>query len=104
MRSDNPCVGIAPPDIDDAKELQWLYPDEFLQLLSCERVPLEARRLYALAVYLFVRAGELKALQWTEVDIERGIVPVRVSWHRETGEIKQTKTGKASAASPSSRT
>jgi integrase len=93
VRADNPCLGIAPPDIDDAKELQWLYPDELLRLLSCARVTMEARRLYALAVYLFVRAGELKALDWSDVDIERGIVSVRVAWDRDTGELKQTKTG-----------
>ena len=93
VRGDNPCLGVAPPDRDDAKELQWLYPDELLKLLSCERVPLEARRLYALATYLFVRAGELKALDWSDVDIERGIVCIRVAWDRETGEVKQTKTG-----------
>jgi integrase len=93
VRADNPCVGVAPPDMDDPKELQWLYPDELLTLLTCERVPVDARRLYALAVYLFVRGGELKALQWTEVDVERGIVSVRVSWDDDTGELKQTKTG-----------
>jgi integrase len=93
VRVDNPCLGIAPPDVDDAKELQWLYPDELLRLLSCARVPLDARRLYALAVYLFVRAGELKALDWSDVDIERGIVSIRVAWDRDTGAVKQTKTG-----------
>jgi integrase len=93
VRLDNPCQGIAPPDIDDAKELQWLYPDEVLRLLSCALVPLEARRLYALATYLFVRAGELKALDWSDVDIERGIVSIRVAWDRDTGGVKQTKTG-----------
>jgi len=93
VRLDNPCIGIVPPDMDDSKELQWLYPDEFLRLVSCALVPLEARRLYALATYLFVRAGELKALDWSDVDIERGIVSVRVSWDRESGELKQTKTG-----------
>jgi integrase len=93
VRVDNPCTGIVPPDMDDSKELQWLYPDEFLRLVSCALVPLEARRLYALGIYLFVRAGELKALDWSEVDVERGIVSVRVSWDRESGELKQTKTG-----------
>jgi integrase len=94
VRDDDPSVGVAPPDLDDAKELQWLYPDEFLQLVSCKDVPLERRRQYALAVYLFVRGGELKALQFREdVDVDRGIVSVRQAFDRETGEIKQTKTG-----------
>ena len=93
VRADNPCAGIVPPDRDEAKELQWLYPDELSRLLECALVPLDARRLYALAVYLFVRAGELKALGWSDVDVERGIVSVRVAWDRDTGEVKQTKTG-----------
>jgi integrase len=92
-RVDNPCIGIAPPDLDDPKELQWLYPDEFVQLVSCERVALDARRAYALCVYLVLRGGELKALTCDDVDIERGIVSVRRSFDRETGEIKKTKTG-----------
>lgn len=93
VREDNPCLGVAPPDRDDPKEQQWLYPDEFVQLVSSERVPLEARRAYALGVYLFIRGGELKALRWSDVDVERGIISVRRSYDRESGELKQTKTG-----------
>lgn len=93
VRVDNPCVGIAPPDLDDPKELQWLYPDELVRLLSCEQVALDTRRAYALCVYLFLRGGELKALTWDDADADRGIVSVRRSFDRETGELKQTKTG-----------
>jgi integrase len=64
-----------------------------LRLLECARAPIDARRLYALAVYLFVRAGELKGLDCSDVDIERGILSVRVSWDGHRGELKQTKTG-----------
>jgi integrase len=95
VRDANPCVGVAPPDLDDDKQLQWLYPDEFLKLMTCsdQAVPLEAKRLYAIAVYLFARAGELKALEWTDVDTDRGIVTIRLSYDQESGEVKQTKTG-----------
>ena len=93
VRDDNPCVGVAAPDRDDDKELQWLYPVEFLVLIACVLVPIEARRMYALAVYLFVRGGELKALNWPDVDLERGILSVRRSFDRATGLVKQTKTG-----------
>jgi integrase len=94
VRVDNPCTGIVPPDMDDSKELQWLYPDEFLRLVSCALVPLAARRLYALGIYLFVRASELKALDWSAVDIERGIVSIRAVWDRNANEVKpRTKTG-----------
>ena len=34
----------------------------------------------------------MKASQQSEVDIERGVVSVRVSWDRESCELKQTKT------------
>ncbi len=93
VRDDNPCVGVAAPDRDDDKELQWLYPDELAQLLACEAVPVEARRTYALATYMYLRGGELKALSWEDVDVERGIISIRRSYDRKTGRIKQTKTG-----------
>jgi integrase len=93
VRDDNPCVGLAAPDLDEDKELQWLYPVEFTALVSCKALPLEVRRLYALATYLFLRGGELKALTWPDVDIERGIISVRRSYDHATGRIKQTKTG-----------
>jgi integrase len=70
-----------------------IYPNEFLALVSCEALPVDFRRLYALATYLFLRGGELKALTWSDIDIERGIVSVRRSYDRTTGRIKQTKTG-----------
>jgi integrase len=87
-RDDNPCAGIAAPDRDGDKELQLLYPNEFIALISCEDVPLEYRRLYALVTYLFLRGGELKALTWPDVDIDRGIVSVRRTYDRNTGRIK----------------
>jgi len=93
VRDDNPCLGVAPPDLDDPKQLQWLYPDELLTLLSCEQIPLDARREYALGVHLFVRAGELKALSWSDIDLGHGLISVRLSFDRNTGTIKQTKTG-----------
>jgi hypothetical protein len=87
-RDDNPCAGIAAPDRDGDKELQLLYPNEFIALISCEDVPLEYRRLYALVTYLFLRGGELKALTWPDVDIDRGIVSVRRTYDCNTGRIK----------------
>lgn len=34
-----------------------------------------------------------KALTWSDVDVERGIISVRRSFDRESGELKQTKIG-----------
>lgn len=89
----NPCVGVLPPDFKESKELQWLYPQEFERLISCKLVPLEWRLRYALGVYLFVRGGELKALRWADVDVDNGIVSVRLAYDHEREEVKSTKTG-----------
>jgi len=76
VRGDNPCAVVA--------------------------VPRDDRRLYALATYLFLGDGELKALTWPDVDSESGIASIRHSFYCTTGRIKQTKTAtRASAAWPS---
>lgn len=56
-------------------------------------MPLRWRRLYALAVYLYLRPGELAALEWGDVDLAHGFVNVHQALDREAGEVKSTKTG-----------
>lgn len=93
-RSDNPCRDVAPPDrgIDRAK--CYLYPSEFSQLVACDRVPLRWRRMLAVSIYLGTRAGELDALEWSDVDLARGNVHVHRAIDRsKKGETKCTKTG-----------
>ncbi len=60
VRDDNPSEGVAGPDEGTSKAKQWLYPSELLALVSCERVPLRWRLLFALAVYTYMRAGEIR--------------------------------------------
>jgi integrase len=36
--------------------------------------PIRWRRLYALAIYLYARASELRAIEWADVDLEHGII------------------------------
>ncbi len=93
VRDDNPAAGVSPPDRGDPKQLQFLYPDELLALLGCDGVPIEWRRIYACSVYLYVRAGELRALRWEDVDLDHGVVSVRYSYDQDTKTTKQTKTG-----------
>jgi integrase len=76
VRDENPCERVAAPDRGVRRAKQFLYPSELFDLMACERVALEWRRLIALAVYLFPRAGELEALEWEDVDLERGIVHI----------------------------
>ncbi len=92
VRDDNPASGVAPPDGGHTKAKAYLYPSEFLALVACEAIALRFRRLYALAVYTYCRAGELEALQVEDVDLEHGTVHV----HRavaHSGEVRETKTG-----------
>jgi hypothetical protein len=93
VRADNPAADVAPPDRGDDKQLQWLYPDEFLALISCILVPLVWRRIYALAAYLFVRLGELLVIMWDQVDLIHGVVAVRYAYDEDKKRKKQTKSG-----------
>lgn len=68
-------------------EVQPLTPDEiatFLQAVSGDRV----EALYLLAVSTGLRQGELLALRWEDVDLEAGILHVRRSLQRVSGELR----------------
>jgi integrase len=92
VRSDNPAAGVRGPDRGERTAKQYLYPSEFLALVSCERVPVRWGRIFALASYLYVRAGELEALEWEDIDLKRGIVNVHRAVDRQRGGTKATKT------------
>lgn len=95
VRRDNPALDVAPPDAGADKAKTYLYPSEFLALLRCERVPVRWRRLIALSIYLYPRAGELEALQCESVDLEHGVVDIHQAMdrYRDIGKVKSTKTG-----------
>jgi hypothetical protein len=76
-----PGLGVRAPDRVGKKAKCYLYPNELLQVVASEDVPLAVRRLLALAVYLFVRPGELEALT----------VPWRLSII--TGELRKSIVG-----------
>ncbi len=92
-REDNPCADVAPPDRGADKAKCYLFPSEFLALVSCETLPLASRRRYTLAVYLYARAGELAALSWDAIDLEHGTALLHEAIQRESGKRKATKTG-----------
>lgn len=72
---------------------QWLYPSEASALLACPDVLLRWRRLYALATYLYLRPGELAALEWSDVNFEHEYVSIHQALDLRTGKVKSTKTG-----------
>ncbi len=92
IREDNPASEVLPPEKTAQKARQWLYPEELAALLWCEAVPIRWRRLYALGVYLCLRAGEIGALDVAPVDLERGRVRVDKAVQRDDGQIGTTKT------------
>lgn len=94
VRNDNPCRDVKPPERGDRKAKQFLYPSEFLRFVSCELAPLRLRRAVAIAVYTFVRDGELRALRWDggDIDIEHGTLSVTRALQR-SGKTKSTKSG-----------
>jgi len=93
-REDNPCRDVAPPDRGIRKAKSYLFPSELLRLLECPDVTLRWRRAVAVSVYLGLRAGELDALRWPDVDLEHGVVHVHQAVDRSrAGELKTTKSG-----------
>ena len=94
VRHDNPCADVSPPDRGTRKSKVYLYPSELETFLACPDVPLRWRRMVAVSVYLGLRAGELDALEWGDLDLEHGIVHVHRALDRSRpGEVKTTKTG-----------
>ena len=92
VRDDNPCSTVQPPDRTDARVKTFIYPREFLQLVSCADVPRAWRELYAVACYLYLRPGELRALCWTDVDFEAGVVHVTKAYDEDSKTVKAPKT------------
>ncbi len=94
-REDNPCREVRGPDRGVDTEKVHLHPREFIALVSCDAVPLFRRRFYAVAIYNYLRPGELEALRWEDIDLERGTIQIRRSMDRENGGTKAPKAGKA---------
>lgn len=91
----NPALGIPPPDKGKQTVKVHLYPSEFLALMNCNEVPVVRRRAYAVAVYLYMRPGELEALDWQDFDLAHGQVTIQRSIDRELGGDKAPKNGMA---------
>ncbi len=91
VRDDDPSEKVAPPDRGARKGKQFLYPSELLAMLRCDAVEVEAREVYALAVYLYPRAGELEALHCEDVDLAHGTVHLHRARDPDTSEIRETK-------------
>jgi len=92
IRSDNPCIGILPPEKGDARKKTFLYPTEVQALLTFDGTPLQWRKVYAIGSYLYLRPGELRALTWGDVDLDAMIVHVTKAFDERGGTTKEPKT------------
>jgi integrase len=93
VRDDNPADGVAGPDTGAKKAKVYLWPSEFAQLVGCPAVPVRWRRLYAIAVYTYMRAGELAALEPGDVDLDHATILVRRSLDSRRGKgVKATNS------------
>jgi integrase len=91
-RDDNPSSNVQGPDRGEKTARQYLYPSEVETFLASDESPLTLRRLAAVAVYTYARAGELRALTWDDVDVDRGVLSVTKAIESKTGELKATKS------------
>lgn len=92
VRTDDPTAGVKPPLRSPKAKKTFLYPIEFDALMACERVPLEWRETYAVAAYLYLRPGELRALTFGDVDLGAGLVHVTKAYDEEARDVKPPKT------------
>lgn len=80
----NPADAVAPPRPVDRQPMRYLEPDQVRQLLdAAEGDPLHA--LYVTAVYTGLRLGELLGLAWSSIDLDAGVLTVRVGLSRTGG-------------------
>ena len=93
VRGDNPCTGVDAPERGFKRSKSWLWPSEFLTLVSCPDVPLRRRRVYCLAVYLYERGSELRAQAREDIDLEVSVIHVHQAMDRNQRDKKDTKTG-----------
>ena len=64
-------------------EMDYLTPGEIRRLLDAASP--DYRPLYATAILTGARQGELLALQWGDLDLERGVMFIRRTYHFRYG-------------------
>lgn len=88
-------AGILPPNRGGFASSAMALSVEFDRLVACEEIPVELRRMYALAAYTGLRPNELRALVWSDIDLEAGTISVSKSYCRitRTTNVPKTKAG-----------
>ena len=66
----NPAFGVELPEKRQVQEKRFLMPEQVVRLLAVLREPV--RSMVFLAILTGLRVGEILALRWQDVDLERG--------------------------------
>lgn len=82
VRTDDPSAGVQGPDRGTKRAKAWLRPSHLAELLGCYDVELQWRRAIAISIYTYTRAAELRALEWSDVDLDANIIHVTKSLER----------------------
>ena len=81
----NPTEGLTLPAVRGRRD-RVARPSEASALL--EAAPVADRAVWATALYAGLRRGELAALRWADVDLERGLIRVERSWDPKAGPVE----------------
>jgi integrase len=91
----NPCLGVEPPGDSTSRKVRrktFIYPREAVALLACKTIPRDWREVYAIALYTYLRPGELRVLTWSDVDFDAGHINITKAWDYQDEKIKPPKT------------
>lgn len=95
VREDNPADKVKGPRRGGERAKQYLWPSEAARFMACSYVPRELRQFFAASTYLYARPEEIEALEWSDVDLEHGVIEIHRAIERvrgKKGEVKTTKT------------
>ena len=94
----NPTSGLRMPRIPKGRD-RVAPPEEAARLIAA--LPQADQPLWATAMYAGLRRGELQALRWEDVDLERGVIDVRRSWDYFEGEqLPKSRSGRRTVPVP----
>ncbi len=81
----NPTEGLALPAVRGRRD-RVARPQEARALIDA--LSQADRAVWATALYAGLRRGELAALRWSDVDLERGVIHIERSWDPKAGPVE----------------
>jgi integrase len=78
----NPCTGVKPPPRGRNETHTWTADEARRVLHDGDGTP-QMRAIYAVALTTGMRPGELRGLQWSDVDLDRMVVHIRRTMTRD---------------------